>query len=312
MKMRSMGRTGVSLSPITFGAMRVESGQLVDNISRPLLYALEKGINCIDTARAYGKSEEIVGKTLRAFGGPKPFIASKIAPLPSGDWRHYVPLEKSFTLQSIRSSVDTSLGVLGVEVIDLIQLHQWYYLWTHRPEWLKAFEDLKRQGKVRFIGISAQDHEHDAVLQIVDSKLIDAVQFVFNIFESRPLVSLLPLTRERGVATIARCVLDCGGLSGQLDDDQLALGNYFPKAAPGEYRRRLERLQSDPELHGIPVAELALRFVLSSDALTTVTLSMADAKEVDAAIVAADKGSLPVTVFERLYRHHGWFKNLWA
>jgi aryl-alcohol dehydrogenase-like predicted oxidoreductase len=308
-----MGRTGVSLTPITFGAMRVESGQVVDNISRPLLYALEKGINCIDTGRAYGKSEEIVGKTLRAFsGGPRPFIASKIAPLPTGDWRHYVPLEKSFTRQSIHESVETSLGALGVEVIDLIQLHQWYYLWTHRPEWLKAFEDLKRQGKVRFIGISAQDHEHDAVLQVVDAVLIDAVQFVFNIFESRPLVSLLPLAAERGVGTIARCVLDCGGLSGLLDDNQLAHGNYFPKAAPGEYRRRLEQIQRDPVLQGIPAAELALRFVLSSDALTTVTLSMADATQVDAAIAAADKGPLPAPVFERLYHHHSWFKNLWA
>ena len=123
MKMRGMGRTGVSLSPITFGAMRIEGGQSTDGICRPLLYALEKGINCIDTARAYGESEEIVGKTLRAFGGPKPFIASKVAPLASGDWRHYVPLEKSFTPQSIQSSVETSLGELQVDYVDLLLIH---------------------------------------------------------------------------------------------------------------------------------------------------------------------------------------------
>ena len=62
----------------------------------------------------------------------------------------------------------------------------------------------------------------------------------------------------------------------------------------------------------ILLAELALRFVLSSEALTTVTLSMGDAKEVDSAIAAADKGTLQAAVFERIYRHHGWVKNFWT
>ena len=100
------------------------------------------------------------------------------------NWRFYVPMAEQFTRASIVDSVDTSLRTLGVECIDLLQIDQWYYRWSHETEWLEALHALRAAGKIRFIGVSAQDHEHDGVLKVVDDRMVDAVQVVLNAFES--------------------------------------------------------------------------------------------------------------------------------
>jgi aryl-alcohol dehydrogenase-like predicted oxidoreductase len=295
--------------------MEISRGLGPDGTSPALLRALEAGVTVIDTARAYGGSEGVVGRTLRAFGGPAPFLATKVAPLPTGDWRHYIPLERAFTPQSIRESVETSLRELGVERIDLLQLHQWYYLWTHRPEWLETFRELRDEGKIRFFGISAQDHEHDAVLQVVDAWLIDTVQLVYNVFESRPLTSLFPLARERNVGVIARCVLDHGGLSGALTDEQVRAHRPLRRGPADEYLRRVARLKVD---FGVgtggygSLAELAIRFALTDPAVSTLTLSMPTPEIVAENVAAAGKGPLPAEEFDRIQRRYSWFKNFWV
>lgn len=314
MEQRLLGSTGVSVSVVTYGAMRIQPQDVEGGVSKSLLHALEHGVTCVDTAAAYGGSEEVVGNTLRAFGGQRPFVATKVMPLPTGNWRHYVPIDQAFTPQSIEAGVEQSLRALRVDVIDLVQLHQWYYLWTHRCEWIDTFNRLKRAGKVRFTGISAQDHEHDALLQVVDRRAVDVVQFVMNIFESRPFVSLIPLARERGVGTIARCVLDCGGLSGAMTEQEMAGVPYFAKAPPAVYQRKLDALR-DTFRDGpaaTDMAELAIRFALTDPGVSTLTISMNQRSLVDATITAAARGPLTPATFDRLRREHAWFKNLWA
>ena len=161
--------------------------------SSVLLHALERGVNIIDTARNYGESEAIVGRTLREWRGPRPFLATKVKPRDVTNWRFYVPMPEQFTRASIVDSVETSLRTLGVECIDLLQIHQWYYRWSHETEWLEALHALRAAGKIRFIGVSAQDHEHDGVLKLVDDRMVDAVQVVLNAFESQA-------ARQRGPA----------------------------------------------------------------------------------------------------------------
>jgi aryl-alcohol dehydrogenase-like predicted oxidoreductase len=296
--------------------MRLTASDVTDGVARSLLHALERGVTSIDTAAAYGPSEEVVGRTLREFrGSERPFVMTKVQPLPTGNWRHYVPLTDAFTAASIEASAERSLRALGVEVIDLLQLHQWYHPWTYEPEWREAFDRLTRAGKVRFTGVSAQDHEHDAVLGIVDRRTVDAVQFVMNVFEPRPLVGLVPLARQRGVGTIARCVLDCGGLGGMLDERAMTDLPYFAKAPPAEYQRRLAALRelcgSGPDAVAADVAELALRFVLTDPGISTLTISMNDPRLVDATLAAAAAGPLNAAAFDQLRREHAWFKNFW-
>ncbi len=180
MHLRPFGSSGVSITPITFGAMRITAD--AGGASSVLLHALERGVSAIDTARNYGESEAIVGRTLREWTGARPFLSTKVKPRDVSNWRFVVPIDEQFTPASIIESVETSLRTLGVDCIDFLQLHQWYYRWSHRTEWLDTLQALRAQGKIRFLGVSAQDHEHDGLLKLVDDRLVDGVQLVLNVF----------------------------------------------------------------------------------------------------------------------------------
>jgi aryl-alcohol dehydrogenase-like predicted oxidoreductase len=310
---RPFGTSGVSVTPITFGAMRITAD--ADGTSSVLRHALERGITSIDTARNYGDSEAIVGRTLRDWTGPRPFLATKIKPRDVGNWRTYVPIDEQFTPASITESVETSLRLLGVDCLDLVQLHQWYYRWSHRTEWLETLASLRAQGKIRFIGVSAQDHEHDGVLRLVDDCLVDGVQVLVNAFESRPFVSVVPLAEERGVGVIGRCVFDhSGALAGaatraSLEHD-VKLCNASPEIVT-EYLGRVARLERDAFDHGMNLVELSVRFVLSHRGMTTIATSSATADQVDEVVAAASKGPLSGELFERVCREHVWVKNFY-
>lgn len=313
MQLRDFGTTGLCVSPIAFGAMRITAD--ANGTSPVLLHALERGVTLIDTARNYGDSEAIIGRTLREWTGPRPLLATKVKPRDTTNWRFYVPIDEQFTPASIIESVETSLRTLGVDCIDVLQLHQWYYRWSHRTEWLDTLRTLRTQGKVRFIGVSAQDHEHDAVLTLVDERLVDGVQLVLNAFESRPLVSVVPLAFERGVGVVARCVFDhAGALAGAATRESLASDVKLSNASPeivGEYLARIARLHDDARSHGMSLVELSVRFALSHAGVSTIATSSATVDQVDDVIAAAAKGPLDDPLFERVCREHVWVKNFY-
>ncbi len=313
MQLRRFGSTGVNTTPIAFGAMRLTAD--AGGVSPVLLHALERGINFIDTARNYGESEAIVGRTLREWRGPRPFIATKIKPRDITNWRFYVPIETQFTPESITASVEASLRSLGVDCLDFVQLHQWYYLWSHRPEWLETFHTLRAQGKIRYFGVSAQDHEHDGVLKLVEDQLVDGVQILLNAFESRPFVSVIPLAAQRGVGLVARCIFDhSGALAGNATRELLArdvkLGNASPEIVT-EYLARIEQLRRAAADHGLSLVELAVRFALSHPGVSNLAVSLTSHEQVDAAVAAANKGALPGELFDRICREHVWVKNFY-
>lgn len=313
MQKRPFGNTGFQTTPVAFGAMRITGNGA--GISKELLYALEKGINFIDTARNYGESERIIGATLKEWKGERPFIATKVIPRDTANWRFYVPLEEQFTPESITRSVEDSLKTLGVDCLDLIQLHQWYYLWGQRPEWLETLKKLQTQGKVHYIGVSAQDHEHDAVLQLVDGNRVDAVQVFMNVFESRPFVSTIPLCEQRKVAVIARCIYDhSGALAAGGDRDLLSRDVKLSNASPEivtEYINRIDRLKEEICGDGMTLSELAVRFALSRPGVSNVAASMSSPERIDQAIQAAAKGPLAEDLFQYICRHHVWVKNFY-
>lgn len=310
---RALGASDASVSPIAFGAMRITADH--GGTSSVLLHALERGVSMIDTARNYGESEAIVGRTLREWRGPRPFIATKVRPKDVTNWRFYVPMAEQFTRDSIEASVDTSLRTLGVDCIDLLQLHQWYYRWSHETEWLEALDALRAAGKIRFIGVSAQDHEHDAVLRLVDDRMVDAVQIVLNAFESRPLVSVVPLAESRGVGVIGRCLFDhSAALAGVATVESLAHDVKLSNASPEivtEYLRRIDRLRGDAAAHAMTLVELSMRFALSRPGVSTIAVSSATPAQVDEVVAAAERGPLPEPLFERVCREHVWVKNFY-
>lgn len=298
---------------MAFGAMTLSRDpELRDHVSPALLHALERGINLIDTARAYPQSEAIVGATLRAWGGARPTISTKLLPLTADTFRTRRPLADAYTSASIRASVEASLRALGLERLDVVHLHQWFHAWTFDSAWVETLRDLRREGKVALIAISAQDHEHDAVLEAVDAGLVDVVQLIFNLFESRPRVSLLSRAAACGVGVIARCALDSGGLTGALDAADFA-AHPFLKAAPFTlYQSRLAALVRDyVGTAAESLDELAIRFVLSHPEVSAVTLGSHERRFVDRNLEISAKGPLDPAVVDDIARRHVWTKNFY-
>jgi aryl-alcohol dehydrogenase-like predicted oxidoreductase len=313
MELRSYGSTGLDVSAIAYWAMTIaQDPQLRDGVAASLMRALERGVTLIDTARVYPKSEELIASTLRAWRGPRPIISTKLHSASRDAYRFHCPISEANPRSRIRESVDGSLRALGVERLDIVHLHQWHYRWTHERAWLDALHELREEGKIRCIAVSAQDHEHDALLEAVSAGLIDGVQVIFNVFESRPMSSLLPLARERGVGVIARCIYDSGGLSGALSAEDFRARRFLQHAPYEQYQARLDELQRRfvPAEAG-SIAELALRFALSTPGVSAVTLGMPDARLVDQAIDAAARGPLTPAAVDAIRREHVWTRNFY-
>ena len=111
---------------------------------------------------------------------------------------------------------ETSLQNLGLDTIDLLQLHVWNPSWAQDSQWQEALSSLKEQGKIAHFGISINDHQPDSALQLVETVQIDTVQVIYNIFEQTPEDKLLPLCLEKQVGVIARVPFDEGALTGSI------------------------------------------------------------------------------------------------
>jgi aryl-alcohol dehydrogenase-like predicted oxidoreductase len=160
MNTRRLGNTEIHLSEIGYGAWGIGGkqwqGGTDDESVLALRRAFELGLNFIDTALAYGDghSERLVGQVVRQYGGGI-YIATKVPPK-NRIWpaQRGTGIGEVFPYDYIIRCTEESLRNLGIERIDLQQLHVWNPDWIGRDEWRRAFEDLKRSGKVRFVGTS--------------------------------------------------------------------------------------------------------------------------------------------------------------
>ncbi|XID93002.1 aldo/keto reductase [Paenibacillaceae bacterium WGS1546] len=321
MKFANFKGSADRVSRLGFGAMGL-GGTLgayaEDNLVRSVLHSLDKGVTFIDTARAYGDSERLVGKALKEWKGEKPFLASKIQSRGPGSigWGTPIPVESAYPSSWIKESTEISLRELGVETIDLMQLHQYWPQWDKKDYWMDELIRLQEEGKIRYIGLSIPDQRHDIALSIVQSGKIDAVQTVFNIFDPLPLDCLIPMCEENNVAFIARCVMDEGGLSGFLTeetqfDDGDYRKSYFDYVPRSMYIERVDRLRKFIPEYADNLAELAIKFVLKHPGVMTALVSMHVTEYADQNIAAAGKDPLPDDVFEEIFRHHRWVRNFY-
>ena len=184
MQFRKLGRTNFEVGDIGYGAWGIGGTQWLGGTDDESLLALhraiELGVNLIDTALAYGDghSERLVGEVVRA-AGRRIYVATK-APPKNGIWpaKRGTPIADVFPYGYLISSAEESLRNLRLETIDLLQLHVWTDDWVECDEWRRAFEDLKRSGKVQYVGVSATEHDPDSALAIMRTGLIDAVQVI--------------------------------------------------------------------------------------------------------------------------------------
>jgi aryl-alcohol dehydrogenase-like predicted oxidoreductase len=314
---RPLGRTGVEVSEIGFGAWGIGGMQWIGAEEKESLLALHRavdlGVNFIDTALAYGKgeSERIIGRLLKERPRDGILVATKVPPR-NLTWpaSASVPVSEVFPAAHLQKACDESLKNLGVERIDLLQLHVWHDAFLDQDGWRDAFFGLRQAGKVRFLGISVTEHDASSAVRAATSGLFDTMQILYNIFEQRPAETLLPLCREHGVGVLARVPFDEGGLTGLIGPDTtFPPGDFRNDYFGGERREQVfERCEALKKLLGDEartLPELALRFCLSHHAVSTVIPGMRNRRRVEENAAVGDGRRLSPDLLERL-KQHAW------
>lgn len=282
MNTRILGKTGYSVSEVGLGTWQVGGkwGQPFDDAlaDRVLDEAAAQGITFIDTADVYsgGLSEQAVGRALKRHPG-RFKVATKCG-------RQVSPhVSAGYTPSRMREFVEASLKRLGVDSLDLVQLHcpptEVYY----RPEIFEVFDRLKEEGKIRHLGVSVEKVEEG--LKALEYPSVASLQVIFNLFRLRPSELLFEQARKKNVGIIVRVPLASGLLTGKVTaetsfgpDDHRTYnreGAAFDKGetfSGVEFTRGLEAVEelkkvfpSEPSL-----AAWALRWVLMFDAVSTV------------------------------------------
>jgi len=314
MNHRQFGRLGCPVSEIGYGTWGLGGWTGSDDAEslRSLHRAVELGCTFFDTALAYGHghSERLLGQVVRAHPDRRLVVASKVPPK-NLKWpaKAEYPAADTYPADHIREFTAASLENLGLERIDLMQLHVWDDSWAADEGWQRAVEALKRDGLIAAFGISVNRWQPENVLKALDTGLIDAVQVVYNVFDQAPEDVLFPACRARGVAVIARVPFDEGTLTGTLTrDSRWPEGDwrnvYF---SPENLAASVARAEALAPLvpDGATLPELALRFILSCPDVTTVIPGMRKTRHVEANLAASDRGPLPPALIAAL-RAHRW------
>ena len=327
MQQRVLGRTGLRVSALGFGCGDV-GGLIVRGTSaereRAVARAIEAGVNYFDTASSYGsgESERNLGRTLKALG-VRPYVGTKFRVEP-GDPN---------LAGAVAHSLDASLGRLGLDSVDLLQLHNPIVRGDGAPapgrglsarqvidEVVPALAALRQAGKLRFAGITALG-DTGAVHQVVDADVIDTAQVCLNLlnpsaavavpagFPAQDFGRLLDHARAHGVGAINIRVLAAGALSGTTSRHAIAMPEVAPIASGPDYAADVELAR---RLHPVvdkgyaeDLMEASIRFALASDTISTVLVGYSTLEHLERAITVVERGPLPAPALALL-------EQLWA
>ena len=321
MRYRAFGSTGWQVSEIGFGAWQLggDWGTADDAASiRTLHHAFERGINFVDTAQMYGRgrSERVVGEAVRQWRGARIYVATKVQPvawpsLDDGDPQ----MRGRYPAWYLREQVDACLARLGVERLDLLQLHCWMPKGTQELDWLETLNALRLAGKIEHIGVSIRDYRPEDGIGLAQLGLVQSMQVVFNLFEQRPATGLFKAAERNRPAFIARVPLDSGSLTGTWTADTYA--EWEPGSVPHTLFRderfaqtlaRVEALKALCLRYYPTLAEAAMRYILSAPETTTVIPGMRSPAEIDMNIAYADGAPFPSELLAQLPAH-AWPRN---
>lgn len=327
MKYRELGRTGWRVSTVSFGAWAigsawgtVDSGESL----RALHRAVDLGVNFFDTADVYGDghSERLLAQ-LKRERDEEIIVATKAG-------RRLDPhIADGYNAENLSQFIERSLKNLEVEALDLLQLHcpptEVYY----RPEVFAALDDLVKQGKIRYYGVSVE-HVEEA-LKAIEFPNVQSVQIIFNIFRQRPADLLFNEAKRRQVGILARLPLSSGMLTGKLNslsqfapDDHRAFNRHGEAFDRGETFSGVDYqvgLQAVQELRALPPAgmsltQFALRWILMHETVTCAIPGAKRPEQVEENMSASDLSALSEDVMQQvkhLYEqkirplvHHYW------
>ena len=317
MKYRKLGRTGFEVSEMAHGlwGMSGWTGSDDKESLAALQLATDLGCNFFDTAWAYGdgKSDGLLGEILsRNSSPPNPskrlYAASKIPPM-NGKW----PAQPSYKYQDVFPAAhvfkhaDLIRKKLRVDAIDVLQFHVWDDSWTDLPEFRNTVEKLRHDGIIRHFGLSLNRWEPENGLKALRTGLVDVVQVIHNIFDQSPEDKLFPLCQELNIGVIARVPLDEGSLGGKMTlETKFPQGDwramYFgPKNLPPTIER-VEKLKTVLPA-GMTLPQMALRYILSFPAVSTIIVGMRKPEHVRQNIAASDTGPLDAALLGKLKAH---------
>jgi len=322
MKKRILGKTGLAVSEIGFGSWGIGRSLWVgakDSESlRALNRAVDLGLNFIDTALGYGEghSERLVGQVVRS-RSESIYVSTKVPPK-NRQWpaRDDVSVTETFPGDYIVSRTESSLKNLGRERIDIQQLHVWSDQWVAQGDWLEAIEKLKREGKIRFFGISINDHQPENAIRLIESGLVDTVQVIYNIFDQTPEDRLFEVVQKHNVGVIVRVPFDEGGLTGKITPQTSFpegdfRNRYFRENRKSQVFDRVNAIQEDLGIESEDMAQMALRFVLSHPAVSTVIPGMRSVDHAEKNCGVGEGKGLPASLVEKLHAHR-WNRNFYS
>lgn len=327
MNYRELGRTGWRVSTVSFGAWAigsawgaVDSGESL----RALHRAVDLGVNFFDTADVYGDghSERLLAQ-LKRERDEEIIVATKAG-------RRLDPhLADGYNAENLSQFIERSLKNLEVEALDLLQLHcpptEVYYC----PEVFAALDDIVKQGKIRYYGVSVEHVEQ--ALKAIEFPNVQSVQIIFNMFRQRPADLLFNEAKRRQVGILARLPLSSGMLTGKFNsqsqfapDDHRAFNRYGEAFDRGETFSGVDYqvgLQAVEELRalvpaGMSLSQFALRWILMHEAVTCAIPGAKRPEQVEENMSASDLPPLSEDVmqqvknlYERKVRplvHHYW------
>ncbi len=325
MQYRTMGRTGWQITEIGFGAWGIGGGwgALDDAGAKQALHRyLDAGGNFLDTAYGYGDghSEQIIGEVLRERGANaasdsgRIYVASKVPPK-TMKWplRPDVSVKDSYPVDWVVQCAERSLKNLGVDTLDLLQLHAWTDEYNKQLDWYEALVKLREQGKVRAFGVSINDYVPESGVRLAQSGRVDAIQVIYNIFEQTPEHALFPAAQENGVGILVRVPFEEGALTGTLrpgatfhDDDWR--GKYFTPERLALVEQHVTPLKGLLDAQTPSLALLALRFCLHHPAVSSVLPGMRRLSNVDANMTAPEVSLAPekLEALRAAAWQHGW------
>ena len=321
MNYRTLGKTALRVSEIGYGAWGIGKtawiGATDDESLRALNRSIELGLNVIDTALGYGDghSEKLVGQVVREHNEPI-YVATKIPPK-NYEWpaRSGVRAEETYPAEHVIACTEQSLRNLGLDTIDVQQFHVWSDEWVGQGDWLEGVRKLKEQGKIRFFGVSINDHQPNNAIELIKTGLVDTVQVIYNIFDQSPEDALLPACQAHNVGVIVRVALDEGGLTGTITPETTFAegdfrGGYFRGDRKQQVYERVQRITADLGIDSSQMAETALRYVLSHPAVSTVIPGMRSVRNVERNMRVGDGHGLPQEQVEKL-KAHRWIRNFY-
>ena len=311
MQYRELGRTGMRVSEISFGAWAIGGswGQVDDRESLAALNrAIDLGVNFVDTADVYGDghSEQLIGQVLKA-RRETVYVATKMG-------RRAEPhTAESYNRANLTGYVERSLRNLGVEALDLIQLHcpptQVFYM----PEVFDVLDDLVAAGKIKHFGVSVEKVEEG--LKAIEYPNVETVQIIFNIFRQRPAALFFEQTLKHKTGVIVRVPLSSGMLTGKMTRQTTFSptdhrnfnreGKSFDKGetfSGVDYETGLEAVDEIRKLlpAGVTMAQLALRWILMFDAVSCVIPGAKRPAQVEDNLAAAELPPLDKATMTRL------------